>query len=392
MTTGRASRPPVHRLSALRGGLLFGLLATATLAFGSGTTITTAFSDNDVLVHLPAGAPDTTNASVQNPAALEQQLRQYILNARQKGDPRFLGYAQSALDRWPEARMTDGLLLMRATVRQSLHQFTAARSDLKQVLSGTPHRQHRAQATLTLATLDTVQGQYQEAMERCITLARLHPGLVAASCQAQAQARSGQAEVAYERLKTLTDDTRSPDRDARAWAQGTLADIAAQLGRADAQTHWRLALAQNPQDLHTRTRLADWLIQHERYGEALALTRDHVDVDAIAVLRAIALEALDDPAAEQARKRLQQRFSEARWRDDMLHKRDYARYLLDVRHQPDEALAYARENWKDQKEPTDTRLLLRAALANEATADLERVIHWLAENNQHDARYPEVQR
>ncbi len=94
--------------------------------------------------------------------------------ARRDGDPRFLGYAQAALEPWwslpnppPEVQLT------RAIVLQSTHQFPAALADLSAVLRANPRN---AQAWLTQASILQVQGRYAEA---------------AASCKAAPATRSG---------------------------------------------------------------------------------------------------------------------------------------------------------------------------------------------------------
>jgi tetratricopeptide (TPR) repeat protein len=77
---------------------------------------------------------------------------------RSETDPRYLGYAQAALAPWwwlsappPQVR------LLRATLLQSTHQFPSAMDDLNAVLAADPGN---AQAWLTRATVQTVQGDY----------------------------------------------------------------------------------------------------------------------------------------------------------------------------------------------------------------------------------------
>ena len=72
----------------------------------------------------------------------------YIRASRVEGDPRFLGYAQAALGPWwtqPAAPTT--VLVLRATIRQSRHEFDAAVADLDRVLQRDPKH---AQALLTV--------------------------------------------------------------------------------------------------------------------------------------------------------------------------------------------------------------------------------------------------
>jgi hypothetical protein len=379
-------------IPALRGRVVWGLLALTVSASGltAPSPIQTEFADDQVLVTLPDLAPVKTS-EFTNAGALADKVQELLNQARATGDPRFLGYAQRLLQDWPDDRMDERLRVLRATLWQSLHRFDEARADLDRVLSGDPDRQQGIQALLTLANLETVQGRYQAAEQACDRLHQLYPGLIAASCTAQVAARTGRAESAYQSLLAQTQAPQSRhDRASRAWAQGTLADIAAQLGRREAESHWRRTLSLAPEDLYSRTQLADWLVQQQRYPEVVDLTAGHEAVDALAVLRAIALQATGAPAAEALIQSLEERFAEARWRGNLLHRRDYARFLLDLQEQPQQALAHARDNWQDQREPMDTRLLLRAARASGDNETITTTREWLAANGQQDTRYPEV--
>jgi hypothetical protein len=50
-------------------------------------------------------------------------------------------------------------------------------------------------------------------------------------------------------------------------------------------------------------------------------------------------------------------------RGEAVHRREQARFLLEVEHQPQLALEAARENWKVQREPEDILVLVAAAWA-----------------------------
>ena len=378
---------------ALRGRVFLGLLTVslATPALGAPAPIQSEFPDDQVLLTLP-NLSSTQTSDIRTAQQLADQVRTHLQQARSEGDPRFLGYAQRLLQDWPADRMTDSLRVLRATLWQSLHRFDEAREDLNLVLSRDGDTRDQVQALLTLANLEIVQGRYAEALTACKKLEKLYPGLIAASCEAQVLARTGQADTAYTELKALMQQAQGEgNATPMLWAEGTLADIAAQLGLPVAEEHWRNVLAQDPDDLYSRTQLADWLIQKQRFEQAVALTEGYNDVDSLAVLRAIALQATGSGQAKSLVESLDERFTEARWRGNLLHQRDYARFLLDIQQQPDAALTYARENWQSQREPMDTRLLLRAAGATGNSAVIDTTGEWLASINQRDARYPEIQ-
>lgn len=351
--------------------------------------IETDFDDQEILITLPSGAqtPDNPPQTARDAA---DRVQAYLTEARSLGDPRYLGYAQALLNSWPQERMTDRLHILSATLDQSLHRFDAARQQLTQVIQQSDDRSQTVQASLTLANLELVQGRYTPALDQCNQLATVFPGLIAGSCLAQVEARTGNPQTAYDTLLTLTNRASGADTTSLLWAEGTLADIAAQLGLAAAEQHWRRVLVLAPDDIYSRAQLADWLLNTGDPKAVIALTEQYEQVDSLAVIRAIAMKQLDHADADRLTAMLDERFAEARWRGNLLHQRDLARYALDVEGDNQTALSYARENWQDQREPLDTRLLLRAAEAAGDDAAITEVRAWLQRHNQTDARYPET--
>lgn len=377
---------------ALRGRALLPLimlLGFATYSHAAPPSIET-IPEDQVLIELPGVSTRQNTTNNETPEQAAERIQGFLQQARGSGDPRFLGYAQRALTDWPDTRITPRLLMLRASLNQSLHQFDDARADLDKVINHKAKPTLKAQAWLILANLETVQGRYDHARVACTELESRHTGLIAASCHALVKARTGRSDEAYESLNAMTRDTRSHvDRTSLAWAQGTLADIATQRDLPDAKARWQKALALDPDDLYIRAAYADWLIQHQRPGDALQLTEGYERVDNLAVLRAIALTQLSDDRLPALKANLEQRFDEARWRGNLLHKRDLARFLLDVEKDPDTAFTYAWKNWQTQREPADTALILRASAAANKPDVRQTVTQWLESKHQQDARYPE---
>jgi hypothetical protein len=78
---------------------------------------------------------------------------------------------------------------------------------------------------------------------------------------------------------------------------------------------------------------------------------------------AIAQRMLHDGSSAHTADLLASAFNVEQQRGDAVHRREQARFLLDVSAQPAAALAAARENWQVQREPEDLLILLRAAQA-----------------------------
>jgi tetratricopeptide (TPR) repeat protein len=103
-----------------------------------------------------------------------QFARRCIERSRSEADPRYLGRAQAALAPWWDvpAPPADALVL-RATIKQSQHDFTNALADLQLASRLAPRN---AQVWLTRATILTVLGDYAGARRACLPLAQLAPG------------------------------------------------------------------------------------------------------------------------------------------------------------------------------------------------------------------------
>jgi hypothetical protein len=70
---------------------------------------------------------------------------------------------------------------------------------------------------------------------------------------------------------------------------------------------------------------------------------------------------LHDPNFTRNRGMLQAAFEAEAQRGEAVHRREQARFLLDVLDRPEEALAAALANWAVQREPDDALILVSAA-------------------------------
>ena len=82
----------------------------------------------------------------------------YIERSREEGDPRYLGYAEAVLAPWWKlSKPPVDILVLRATLLQSTHQFDKALADIDAVLK---LDSANGQAWITRATILQVQGKY----------------------------------------------------------------------------------------------------------------------------------------------------------------------------------------------------------------------------------------
>ncbi len=298
--------------------------------------------------------------------------------ARANGDPRFLGQAQAALAPWWNAKDPPSrALLLRATIRQSEHDFVGAIADLDRLIGAHPRA---AQARLVRATVLTVVGRYAEAQVDCRALAGLASPLIVAACTAAPLSLSGHAAAAYDALMSAL---ARPDGDAAVveWALTLAAEIAQRLGRAaDAEQAFRKAYVLDSADAYLKGAYADFLLEVNRPREVLALIGDNLRNDTLLLRVVLAEQRLADTreAFLAHRAEMALRFDAARLRGDSLHRREEARFRLLAQADAAGALALARDNWAVQREPADLRILVDAAAATHDTATLKLASDWVS--------------
>jgi len=334
-------------------------------------------ADDQVLERLPEKADPSLRALKRLRAAQSADprnldlavpyARRAIEVSRQSGDPRFLGAAQAALAPWwSDPAAPPAAVLLRATIRQSQHDFTGALADLDRVIARTGD----GQALLTRATVLTVQARYAEARADCARLARRTTPLVVATCDAGPASLSGNADAAY---RTLVELTARPGDDpgVRAWSLTLAGEIAQRAGDVEAaEGHFRAARALDPRDAYLKAAYADFLLDRGRAREVIAMLADDTRNDALLLRLALAEQQVPEAHADFVAHRddLAARFDAARQRGDVVHRREEARYRLVIARDPAGALALARDNWAVQREPADLRVLTDAARALAETA------------------------
>jgi hypothetical protein len=309
--------------------------------------------------------------------ALAAELaRRYLGIARNDGDPRYLGYAQAALHSWWELPAPPAeVQVLRATIRQSTHQFGAALEDLDRLVAADSGN---AQAWLTRATVQQVTGDFAGARHSCSRLIGIVSELVTLACLANVDSLSGAAESSYRALHAAWAAQRGGMPGIDEWVLTLLGEMAARLGQAKAaEQHFSAALALAPGDSYLLGAYADFLLDQGQPGPAARLLRGKEKADALLLRRAIALDLLKSPDAAAARRALGDRFRAAAMRGDSVHQREQARYLLHLERDPAGALALARANWAVQKEPADIRILLESALAARDARAVAEALAWI---------------
>jgi len=372
-------------------GLAAALTAAALVAPNRAAAAVQTYVPRDaatIVAHVPPRDPREV-AERQALAAAPERVelaveiaRTEIARARRLSDPRYLGRAQATLSRWWKlAEPPPDVLLLRATIEQSLHQFAAARTDLDRLIIRRPDD---AQAHLTRAVVATVTGDYSAARTSCVALRRLVAPLISRTCEAPLDALAGDVDGAYNRLAAAIDARSQPEL--RTWATTTLAELAIQAGNDNvAAEHLRRILQLDPDDAYARAALADVLLRSHAATDAAALLAGYETIDTLLVRSAIAENRARGRDAARIVRLTRDRFAAAAERGDQVHLREEAMFVLAVDADADRALALAERNWNVQKELADARLLAETAVEAHKPSAAKPVIDWARTNGVRDA-------
>jgi Flp pilus assembly protein TadD len=320
--------------------------------------------DEQILAQLPAGtrhADVTARRLAVDRLDVTVLLAQfYIEQARSSGDLRFLGYAEAVLAPWvAKSAAVPAALVLQATLQQSRHEFAAALTTLDRSLLARPDD---PQAWLTRATVLRVLGRYPEAKAACAKFALHTDANISVICEQGIDALAGHLASAYQTLtRVATDGMMNPER---AWRLSELGEMAVRLGSdAQAEQDFRQALDLNPRDFYVRAAYADLLLRQHRDSEVLALLKGQESIEPLLLRLAIAQKQTGDPNFARSREALRAAFTAEADRGEAVHRREQARFLLEVEERPREALAAAIANWAVQREPDDALVLIEAANA-----------------------------
>lgn len=382
--TGRKIRNARH---ALRGGLFLACLL-ATTVVGAAEGPYRPADDAAVLERLPAASSLGKLAPLRSRVQqYPQQLRPalalaqaYIELSRTQADPRYLGYAEATLAPWPDGPAD--VTVLRATIAQSRHEFTRALTLLNTVLDTEPGN---GQARLTRATIRQVRGRPKAADADCRRLIGEASMLVFMVCHTSALSLTGELARSYQQLDAALEQRVEHADNVRVWGLTVLGEMARRMGRDDqAARHFKAALALDADDIYLQAAYADLLLAQGNTREVIERlgNRERQDV----LLLRLALAGRGTPPGKRWATMLADRFAAAERRGDTTHAREHARFVLDVRHDPQRALQLARANWKIQKEPADIRILLRCAQAAGQPAAAQPALAWIQRHGFEDQR------
>lgn len=251
----------------------------------------------------------------------------YVDYSRQVGDAHYAGYAEAVIAPWVRTALPPADALVTQTIiLQYRHQFSEARNLLQKTLKIDPRN---AQAWLTLATLDMVQGDYQAAAKGCAEVSNAAGIEIGLGCLGSLRAFTGHARQSLAILHQLETASRRASASYNAWVQGLQAESAERLGDWPlAETHYRNALKLQPRDNFLLVAYADFLLDRARPEEVMPLLADHTQSDTAFLRLALAQSALHSDQVKLYTWIMAARFEALRLRGSDYFGREESRFAL----------------------------------------------------------------
>jgi tetratricopeptide (TPR) repeat protein len=353
-------------------------------------------ADDSLIVLRVAASPEqeelralerAVESSPADPIALQTLVDAYLQLGRRTAEPRYFGRAEALLAaKLDEAQPPAAVALRMADIWQYRHEYQKALALIERVLAVHPFE---TQALLMRAAIRQTQGQFDLAHADCRTLLAHGEATLGATCLAQTLSMTGSLTKAQRLLASLVERSADLPASQRVWMLTALADMEERLGRVDrGESLLRQALALDAYAHYARLALADLLLDNNRAAEIAALLAPMPQTEG-AMLRLAEARRRLAPAGREG-DQLQVRFEEAARRGERLHRRDLARLHMSVLDDRGGALRWALENWSEQREPADARLLARAALAVNDQATLVRLRSWREQTGYEDRQLDRI--
>ena len=281
-------------------------------------------------------------ASPKDAATATRLAQRYFDLAMADGDPRYVGYAEAALRRWPGDDAPADVLFARGLLRQYRHDFSTRHAGLRAGAGARPGPRggSRVASGASSWCRPTTPPRHANAQPWASTRACC----MTAGCIAYVEATTGKTRDAYQRLAAALERRRDARPRPGSGPLTRLAEMAWRLGDAGlAERQFTAALTLGVTDNFLLAAYADFLLEQGRPKEVVALLQDWVRSDTLLLRLAIAEHALGLPAAAALAGARASASPPRALRGDRLHMGEEARYLLDLKGDARAALAVGRK-------------------------------------------------
>lgn len=383
----------------------FSLLAVITLsilapsAFGQKSRAILPASDNEILEVLPwqplfnrsqlSAVRERLSADPKNVELAATVARGYIKAGSTAGDPRFFGYARSAIGPWWESELPPPeIASVRAKLKEKNHNYEGAIRDVESMLN---QRSLDSQGWIELSNLNRVIGRYSNAQNACDELAKFAEEVQQNVCSIPLLAVNGNATLANSRIDALILYAEKDSQELLPWALTMKAEISRIRGDDESANQFFAKATLNESNNYAKRTYAEFLINRDQPQKAFDLLKENVSDTGVLLLAAIAAkQSGNETEAKHWQEELRQRFEEIRLRGGTPHGRFEAQYLLALEGNSERSLTVALENWGKQKEARDARNVLEAAIATKDVKAADTVIRFLKENKTEDIELLEL--
>jgi tetratricopeptide (TPR) repeat protein len=331
----------------------------AGTAFGATPREYRPQSDDEIIEVL---APKTKS----QPKTIDEAVAQAkvaLQSSRDLQDPRYLGRARALLQPWwSKDNATQELLVLQATIEQSLHLFADSRKTLSKVVSQYPQN---IQSRLTLASLDRLAGSYKSALALCHQVSGVSATstekLYGELCAADIQCHLTNISLPFRDLVSKLNRPRSNGQ-LLSWALSLLAECEERAGESlKALAAYKSSIALVP-DSYTTISYVDALLRAKQPELAMQALATLPKSDAVLLRLAHAMRMKDMAQWKMIHSDIMQRFAESALRGDEVaqHARERAYSALWLSDDFAEAMTQSSLNIETQKEVIDWLLLFES--------------------------------
>lgn len=316
----------------------------------------------------------------QDPAPATRLAQRYYDLALERGDPRYVGYAEAAIHPFTTADSAP-LWAMRGQLQQYRHGFEPALASFSAALRVDPQF---ASAHAWRGAIFLVQANYPAARGECDALHKLGRTALTGACLGLHSAYTGHLDAALGHLQQALGAAQDPGN--RLWLLTRMGEVQAWQGKpAAAERSYREALAVGLDDGYLLAAWTDFLLDQKRPAEVVRTLEKWESSDGLLLRLALAETRLALPKARVHTQMLEDRFAAAKQRKDTTHRAEEARFLLNLKRDAAQALAIAAANYQVQREPRDARILLEAAVASRDAKAAQSALDWLQSSGFEDA-------
>ena len=370
--------------AALLIGLAAGTPASAEPFVPSDPSIIVLQVSKDPALQRIAALEAALHVDPENTGRLYELTEAYISFGRRTGEPRYFGRAEAMLT--PRVRAASApveLRLQLADILQYRHEYEHA---LDQISKALARDRGNTRAHLMRAAIWQTAGRFADARAECGSVLAAGESVAGSVCLAEVMGMTGQIDRARLLLEKLSTYSGPLLPRHSSWMLTALADLEERSGDATAaEVSLRRAVAAEPDDYYARFALADLLLALHRPGEVERVLQGIPRTESVLIRMAESHAAVHVAKPNPYLATLTQRLDAARTRGERIHARDLARVQLRLLGDPAAALRAARDNWAQQREPADVRLLVACALAAHDRSVIEEVVQWRRRTSYQDA-------